>query len=205
MAAAKKRASKRRNTRGGGGGLPGWAMLTIGLVIGLFVAFLVYLDDLEPQDSDPVSVEDADTVVSEDEDDDRPRFEFYSILPELEVVVPDFSGDDDEAGIEQDDSIDPGGGELTDPPVEGPDADDDGEASYFLQVGSFQQADKADQMKAQVTLLGLDATIRTIDVDGQEWHRVRAGPFADQEALESAQDRLRSRGIDYLVLRASTD
>lgn len=205
MAAAKKGTNKRRRSGGGGGGLPGWAMLTIGLVIGLFVAFLVYLDDLEPQETDRISVEDADEMVPEDEDD-RPRFEFYSILPELEVVIPEFGGDsdpDDSGGAEAGDAD-----EMVEPPVESPDGtpnpDGDG-GSYFLQVGSFQEEDKADELKAEIALLGLDTTIRTIEVDGDDWHRVRVGPFDEQDALESAQDRLRNEGIDYLVLRASAE
>lgn len=204
MAAAKKRASQRGNNRGGGGGLPGWAMLTIGLIIGLFVAFLVYLDDLEPQERDVASVDEAEPVAP-DEEDERPRFEFYSILPELEVMVPDFGGDDDDGSEDDGGEDEAAGGEIADPPVEGPESGDDEDTRYFLQVGSFQEDAKADEMKAEITLLGLDATIRTIEVDGEDWHRVRAGPFDDQSALEDAQDRLREEGIDALVLRASAE
>lgn len=181
---------KKRDT-GSGGGLPGWAMLTIGLIIGLFVAFLVYLDDLDPLTSDDVAVEDTDELV-DSEDADRPRFEFYSILPELEVVVPELSL--------------PGGGDTDGDAEPAPDAapapaeiDEDGR--FFLQVGSFQDHAPADQLRAEVSLLGLDVEIREVEVNNDDWFRVRVGPFSSVDRLENAQDRLRTNGIDFLVLR----
>lgn len=187
-------ANKRRNRRHAGstGGLPGWAMLTIGLIIGLFVAFLVYLDDLDPITSDVATV-DPDEAPAETEEDERPRFEFYSILPELEVVIPEFRRPREEPEVDEG---------ITPPPAGvDPVPEIDGEGRYFLQVGSFQQADQAERLKAEVALLGLDVQVRTVRVNGDQWHRVRVGPFSSTEGLRGAQDRLRDNGIDYLVLR----
>ena len=185
---------KKRNT-GSGGGLPGWAMLTIGLIIGLFVAFLVYLDDLDPLTSDEVAVEDTDELV-DSESSDRPRFEFYSILPELEVVVPELSRP------EEDPDLDPAPDAVTPAPEDAPaPAEIDEAGRFFLQVGSFQDPDPADQLRAEVALLGLDVEIREVEVNNDDWFRVRVGPFSDVERMEDAQDRLRSNGIDFLVLR----
>ncbi|MDX1610551.1 MAG: SPOR domain-containing protein [Halofilum sp. (in: g-proteobacteria)] len=183
---------KTRTQTGASQGLPGWAMLVIGLIIGLFVAFLVYLDDLDAPPSAAVeSREDADpdrsVAGTEDSDDDKPRFEFYSILPDLEVIVPDAPPAEGVTGEEgTEDTIS---------------TDIDPEGSYFLQVGSFQKAEQADRMKAQVLLLGLDVGIQTVEVSGERWHRVRIGPYADQAKLAAAQRRLRENDIDYLVLR----
>jgi cell division septation protein DedD len=194
MAAARKQG--RRKSRGSSGGLPGWAMLLIGLVIGLFVAFLVYLDDLDPREDDDIAI-DADDDVADTAAEDRPRFEFYSILPELEVVIPEFPRRDRDEAAEEDIEADIA------PPSEGvdplPTADPDGR--FFLQVGSFQEQAQAESMKAQVALLGLDVQVRSVQVNGDDWHRVRVGPFSDNASLESAQSRLRDNGIDYLVLR----
>lgn len=184
------RATARRQT-GSGQGLPGWAMLTIGLIIGLFVAFLVYLDDLEQPPSAAVDAGgESDRSVAGDDDtgasDDKPKFEFYSILPDLEVIVPDAPPPADEAEPGADANV----STETDP-----------EGTYFLQVGSFQESEQADRMKAEVSLLGLDVDIQTVTVSGQRWHRVRIGPYSDPKKLGAAQRRLRDNGIDYLVLR----
>lgn len=191
MATSKQRRN-RRSTGGGGGGLPGWAMLVIGLIIGLFVAFLVYLDDLDPVATD--GIVDPETDLAEQPDkEDRPRFEFYSILPELEVVIPEIPGPGDEPAV--DEGAAPPPDELEPIPETGDDA------RFFLQAGSFRDTDTAEQLKAEITLLGLDVEVRTVRIDGDEWHRVRVGPFHDTETLQDAQQRLRTNDIDYLVLR----
>jgi len=182
------RATARRQT-GGGQGLPGWAMLTIGLIIGLFVAFLVYLDDLDqPPSASVESGDDEDRSVAGDEasSEDKPRFEFYSILPDLEVIVPDAPAPESAAGDEPDANV----STETDP-----------DGTYFLQVGSFQKSEQADRMKAKISLLGLDVDIQSVNVSGERWHRVRIGPYADSAKLGAAQRRLRENDIDYLVLR----
>lgn len=184
------RARHKRQT-GAGQGLPGWAMLTIGLIIGLFVAFLVYLDDLDAPPS--AAVESGDTGDDErrvagtgSPGEDKPRFEFYSILPDLEVIVPDAPAPEERPGDAGEDAVS---------------TEIDPEGTYYLQVGSFQKAEQADRMKAQVLLLGLDVDIETVTVNGERWHRVRIGPYADQAKLGAAQRRLRENEIDYLVLR----
>ncbi len=203
--------ARRRNKRqtGAANGLPGWAMLTIGLIIGLFVAFLVYLDDLEappnaavestPGEQDDTGQESdgqgagADDGSDQAADSDDPRFEFYSILPELEVVVPEQTSEGEDADSATGDGDAPPTGEAT------------GEGRFYLQAGSFQQAGQAEGMKAQIALLGLDVAIQRVEIDGERWHRVRVGPYDSRSELESAQSRLRDNGIDFLVLREKAD
>lgn len=206
MARAQTQRRGNRRQTGSSRGLPGWAMLTIGLIIGLFVAFLVYLDDLDSPPSTSVERQPAGKTATGTEDraaaeeggdDDSPRFEFYSILPELEVVVPDASDDGEEAPIEgaPESAADSGEGDTgTAPPPES-------DGRFYLQAGSFQKAGQADRMKARISLLGLDVEIQEVNVNGEDWHRVRAGPFTDPSRLKNAQKRLRGDGIDYLVTR----
>ena len=197
-------ARRRTRQKGAGNGLPGWAMLTIGLIIGLFVAFLVYLDDLQEPPSAAVSARDdaggsgsdvARGEAGDEGEDDKPRFEFYSILPELEVVVPDQPKDEPRS---------PAGGDTdagTDAPASESGAPVEADGTFYLQAGSFRKADQADRLKAKISLIGLDVAIQTVDINGERWHRVRVGPYSDQQALRSAQKRLRDNDIDYLVLR----
>lgn len=72
---------------------------------------------------------------------------------------------------------------------------------YFLQAGSFQRAEDADNLKAQLALTGLEAAIVTANVpDRGVWHRVRIGPFADQGSLQSARALLRDHRIESTVI-----
>lgn len=195
-------AANRRRKRANGDddkGLPGWAMLTIGLIIGLFVAFLVYLDDIEPMEDPDLAIEHPDELADADEEEERPRFEFYSILPELEVVLPDPR--DDEPEVEE--GVDPAPEvvepepEAGEPAAPAPDADH----NFYLQVGSFQDPEPAESLVAEVTLLGLDVQVRSVEVNDEDWYRVHVGPFTDEGELEAAQERLQDNGIDSLVLR----
>lgn len=199
--------ARRRRARQGGAsnGLPGWAMLTIGLIIGLFVAFLVYLDDLQepPAASVQSSAEGAGSgqpVAGEDGGGDdapgKPKFEFYSILPDLEVVVPDQPDPRDQP----DDGAPAGEGDDT-APRDSTEPAVDGDGTFYLQAGSFQESGQADSMKARIALLGLDVSIQSVTINGQRWHRVRVGPYETRSSLRSAQQRLRDNEIDFLVLR----
>lgn len=157
--------------------IPGWGMLLIGLIIGLFIAFLVYLDRL---DATPVAKQQAEETGKPAV---KPRFEFYSILPELEIVVPDIL-----------DSVVPDRSTQ--------EGTDDGDATvYFLQAGSFKNGDEADRMKATLSLLGLDVVIQSVTVNDVEWHRVRVGPLQTAQALRAARDRLRQNDIEFMLLK----
>ncbi|MEF8833669.1 MAG: SPOR domain-containing protein [Halofilum sp. (in: g-proteobacteria)] len=201
-----RRQGSRRQT-GASRGLPGWAMLTIGLIIGLFVAFLVYLDDLDsppasavesqPAGEEGTTTGETETAAAEEDDDGSPRFEFYSILPELEVVVPDASDEGSAPAVEGAPGSPADSGEADTGTAPPPESD----GRYYLQAGSFQKAEQADRMKARISLLGLDVEIQKVDINGEQWHRVRAGPFTDATRLKDAQKRLRGDDIDYLVTR----
>lgn len=193
-ASSPRRRRKRQN-------LPGWLWLLAGLGIGLFVAFLFYLQQRpEPPEQAAVAVppqtnqtvpataagQDTRTVRKPDAKippPPKPRFDFYTILPEMEVPVPEdeITGKDRE-GV---------------PQVEAP-------GTYLLQAGSFRTLEQADQLKAKLALLGLQATIQTVTINNKEtWHRVRVGPFTDLNALNSARARLKENNLDAILLRVS--
>jgi len=164
-------------THNRGQAIPGWGMLLIGLVIGLFIAFLVYLDRL---DSAPA----AEQKTEAPEPSVKPRFEFYSILPELEMVVPDIL----ENVVR--DSSSPQRTDKT-----------DDEPTYYLQAGSFKNSGEADRMKANLALLGLDVVVQSVTVNKVAWHRVRVGPLHSAQALRRARERLRDNDIEFMLLK----
>ena len=61
--------------------------------------------------------------------------------------------------------------------------------------------DDADKMRAELILLGLDVSIKTVKVSGQEHHRVIVGPFITELDRKHAQDKLAQAQIASLLLK----
>lgn len=135
----------------------------------------------------------------------KPKFEFYTLLPEMEVVVPDedlpAQGTAPAQSSPAAESAATGTESSTSPAVE-EDAQGDADAAlkaghYILQVASFRSMKDADGLKAQLTLLGFRPVVQTVAIDSDEkWHRVRIGPYADRDSLDAARVRLRADGHD---------
>ena len=185
---AKKRSSKKTP-------LPGWIWLTTGLVIGLFVAFLVYLknnfqDTPRAVASAQTSKTDARAVRKQQPAElppppTRTKFDFYTILPEMEVAVPD---EDIESESRK---------AATSPAT--------ATGTYILQAGSFRNNEQAERMKASLALIGIEASIQTVTIDSsQTWHRVRIGPYHDLKQLNQVRNRLRENNINAILLRIKT-
>jgi len=114
----------------------------------------------------------------------KPRFEFYTMLPEMEVAVPDTEL-----------SPQPRPGTVTEQPVAGA-------GNYYLQVGSFRLPEEAEKMKANLAFLGLEARIQTVTINGTDtWHRVRVGPYSDLVSLNESRARLRQNKVDTIVVK----
>ena len=180
-------------------GLPGWAWLVSGLAIGLFVALLVYLDKVTPE-TDRNSLtetikkhwQDARDVRKREEAEappkpadtrsvTKPKFDFYTILPELEVAIP-----------EQD---------LVPDSKTSPKTSTDS-TRFILQAGSFKHHDEADKLKARLALQGIVASIQTVTIgDGDTWHRVRVGPIQGLDNLNQTRRRLQKMGVATIVVK----
>ncbi len=79
-----------------------------------------------------------------------------------------------------------------------------GQESYYLQAGNFRRSAEAEQTRAAVLLLGLEAFIVVRrDSDGSTGHRVRIGPFFDQIKVTNAKKRLQKGGINYKLIRVT--
>jgi cell division protein FtsN len=156
-----------------------------GLGVGLAVALWVYLHDRQPDDHNRVLNKPVPAVSSnsEPEEEDAPsrRFDFYDMLPRFEVVIPE---------------IETGTPTPRDKPVEKP-------GSYVLQAGSFKNYADADRMKAQLALLGAEASIQKVTIDDKTWHRVRVGPIKNLDQVNSLRERMRNANIEVFVVRLS--
>ena len=133
----------------------------------------------------------------------KPKFEFYTLLPEMEIVVPDEdlpapgpapaeSSPTAESGATDTEASTGSTVEEDKPADSGPAL---GSGHYILQVASFRSMNDADGLKAQLTLLGFRPVVQTVAVNSDEkWHRVRIGPYADRASLEAARIKLRTDG-----------
>ena len=73
---------------------------------------------------------------------------------------------------------------------------------YLVQAGSFEQPADADRLRASLLLLGLDASTRTVNLDGgATWHRVLVGPFDSERDTRRVMTRLREQSIKPLLLK----
>lgn len=182
--------------------MPGYLWLLSGLAIGLFVAFIVYLDKQPESDKDFGSAvqeeleklkQQAKKTAPEDEkvsstvknkEKKEPKFNFYTILPELEVLIPE--------------------SETRPPEVRNShttaSSSADKNKQYVLQVGSFQNLKDAEKLKASLAFLGLSASIQHVTVNKQSWHRVRTGPYRDKQQLYKNQKLLKQNDINAISM-----
>lgn len=72
----------------------------------------------------------------------------------------------------------------------------------YLQAGAFANPGDADNLKAQLALLGVEAAIQTAEVrDKGVLHRVRIGPFANAHDVEHIRARLAQNNIAVALVR----
>jgi cell division protein FtsN len=171
---------------------PGWAWLLTGLAIGLCVALYVHLRHTsEQQPVAPVATRAAQPASQQAEENElepgeKSGFDFYTMLPGLEVVVP------------EDEIRSRGGPAGAGPEVVTPQA---APGRYWIQAGSFRRYQDADRRKAELALLGLGSSIQAVTLEGQTWHRVRIGPLPGAAEAESTRRRLVDNGIGALAVR----
>lgn len=169
--------------------LPGWMWGLGGLAIGLSIALAVHLrEDRLRSPAAPVanaaavpSSARAESDAAAARHDDESKFDFYKMLPQFEVVIPETEREVSEGG-------------RRNMPVSQ-------SGTYVLQAGSFRNFADADRMKAQLALLGLESQIQKVTIDDHQWHRVRLGPYRDLDTLQGARRQLRQADINVLLLR----
>jgi cell division protein FtsN len=102
-----------------------------------------------------------------------PSFDFYKVLP----------GD--------------APGEMS--PMTGPMANT---PLYYLQAGAFQNPADADNLKAQLALLGIEAAIQTRDLGEKGvFHRVRVGPLRAMDEINRTRALLTQNNIPATLVK----
>jgi len=164
-----------------------------GLSVGLCVAIIVYFyqHDLGKQTQivpPRVTVENPEPEPSQSNDNPPPSFDFYQILPNMEVNVSEWEAEDGEVIKEQ-----------SEPSAEEP-------AIYILQIGSFKQYGAADEVKAKLALMGISADIQRVVINGKDIrHRVRVGPYRDSDKLSMVRQQLTKNNLDFMLLKLKSE
>jgi cell division protein FtsN len=74
--------------------------------------------------------------------------------------------------------------------------------SYFLQVGAFQTEQEADNAKAKLALIGLEAVVQTANIpDKGILHRVRVGPLSNLDEINKARAELARNGFNADLIK----
>ena len=73
--------------------------------------------------------------------------------------------------------------------------------SIFLQAGSFQSAGDADNQKAKLALLGMEAAIQQVMVQDKVWYRVRLGPYGKIDEVNKVRAELAKQGIEAAIAK----
>lgn len=187
--------------------VPGYVWMLAGLAIGLFAAFLVYLSKQpaenisftesvkqelqKAREQDTVEVSETETIdngKTEKPASSKPRFEFYTILSELEVFVPEPEIDSNQAAkttTKTDIKINSNNGEIK---------------KYILQAGSFKNLADAERHKATLALLGVQSSIQSVSINNDHWHRVRIGPFSRADQLYDTLSTLKQNNIQAMTM-----
>lgn len=73
--------------------------------------------------------------------------------------------------------------------------------TYFIQAGAFRTPEDAEQQRARLLLLGMQAKVTEREQSGRTVYRVRLGPFDKKEDADKAKDRLDSNSIETALVR----
>jgi cell division protein FtsN len=241
---AARKGKGRQAVRNNSGGMPGWGWAVIGILIGAVLMFAMrgHLP-MTPRASDgpqpnaqanPQRGSDAGAAATESTSatdnaapaPKKPQYDFYSVLSEKEVRIPDAvisaqakaeqqqkqqaqqqaqAAAQQQAAVQKPATNAPVA--VSEPITAAPESAVKAPApattggGYLLQVGAFPSPADAETLKAKLAMQGFVANVASVSVNGQTYNRVRLGPFHSATELEAAKQRLASAGINAIALK----
>ena len=200
--------NNRQAVRNGAPRIPGWGLFLAGVVVGLVLFAIAsrHLPSLRRNDqpqANPNAVAEkgsAPGIAGSNASSSASQFDFYKVLPEKEVVIPNAELSA-MAKAEQQQAAAANNASASAPAAATAAAPESSQSGYVLQVGAFPSASEADAMKAKLALQGFTAHVQAVTLGGQVWNRVRIGPFASATQLQSVQKQLAAAGIHGIPLK----
>ena len=116
------------------------------------------------------------------------RFQFYDILPGKADAVPDKAGKPEvkkEEPKKEEKKEEPRKEEVK-----------ESKTPLFLQAGSFSTAQDADNQKAKLAFMGIEAVIQQVMIQDKTFYRLRVAPFTRIDELNKTRAELAKNGID---------
>jgi len=188
---AKKKTSKKKTRRKVAGRaapkkrLPGWILLLLGMLFGIVVAVIGYVNGWVPKPENPNNkpiaqvretkkentIEDNSADLAIEQQD---NFGFYTALQDMEVEI-------DAEDLAQTDTRKP--------------------STYYLQLGAFKRLQDAETLKAEVAFSGVSAFIESNEIKGTIWHRVRIGPYKSSRKVDVAKRKLQKSGFNAMIIK----
>lgn len=235
---APRKGKGRQAVRNKKNGFPAWGYAVIGILVGAILMMMVLRGSLltslhKPEGpqanpeatarhaSDPGVLEPAPGESAPK----KPQYDFYSVLSEKEVRIPDAEISAQaraeqqqkqqaaklqaqQAAAQQPAAPVPSAANapaavsenITAAPASAVAAPASG-SGYLLQVGAFPNAADAETLKAKLALQGFVANVQSVNINGQAYNRVRLGPFRSATELEATKQRLAGAGINAIALK----
>lgn len=164
-----------------------WKWVLVFLLIALFVIFLGFLSNSTPEIEHPkkqvstlsVPVKAKKTPKHQNSKPTKPKYEFYTILPETEIVIPDHEintrSREERVGKRK-------------------------PSYYVIQAGSFRGFTEADKLRANLALMGIESRVEKATVEAVVWNRVKIGPYNHSSKVSVIKKQLKQQGIDSIVI-----
>lgn len=198
----RKKPAYRSSKRGGGRSSNAWLWLLTGMFAGILGAALIYmmvmgnstakklkLAQNPPTKQTTTTANPTKPAPTTANKNTAHQFEFYNILPGMEVKVPDPHTTRTKAASKTPSTVSviP----LKQPPKTSPKPNTKlnetvqattklTAAKYLIQVGMFRKLNQADTLKANLALQGFSPLIQKIDAQDGAWFRVTIGPFSSE-------------------------
>lgn len=187
-------------------GIPAWLWLVAGVVLGLVLALAAIYGGIaptlrqspeQPQPAANARAAAADSAEAPATGTGKPRYDFYTVLPEMEVLIPDSEL------REQVRAETPPAGTAPAMPSTTP-AAPAAAVRYRLQAGSYRDPRPAEEAKARLALLGISATVQSVNVNGATYHRIYVGPYNSAAEVERVKQQLASNGVQAIAVKEAS-
>jgi cell division protein FtsN len=114
----------------------------------------------------------------------EPRFTFYKILPEKEVIV----SERDIASLKRDEKA----GKAAVP------------GGFVIQVGAYSKLEDAEKTRARLGEAKVKGKMEKVLIDKATWYRVKLGPYSTLAEAEKIRAQLRKHRIDSVLQQSKT-
>jgi cell division protein FtsN len=143
----------------------------------------------------PEKAEKTDKAEKTAKASERPRFEFYQILPGDKEVTEKEAKAAVKAPAA---AVKPGSSPSLPKPHSG--------EIYWLQAGAFSEEREADNLKAKIALTGLEATVRPVAIPNRgTMYRVRLGPYQSVDDANRNKITLSQNGVAAAIIRTTDE